>query len=275
MSSDGTESWRVRILGRDVSLARLPAVTKMVVMASLRAFLIFERPWTVLSCYFRKRPMEGPIRLRGGGTLSVSSYGEDIVSVVVVFCKEEYGTDFAGKTVLDIGANIGTLAVLACRHGCRRLVAVEPSPEAYGVLVQNLTENGFADKSVAIHAAVCGTARGPVPFAVASSPLNSLAAAVNPEGRAVVNVPSLTLGELLGEHFGDELDLLKMDCEGAEVEIVGQASEADLRRIREIRMEFHGPDIEPTLQRLMGVGFRVVVYDRAGPLNATLWLRRD
>jgi FkbM family methyltransferase len=247
----------------------------MVVMASLRTFLKFERPWMVLGCYFRKRRVEGPIRLRGGGTLSVSSYNDDIVSVFVVFCKEEYGTDFEGKTVLDIGANIGTLAVLACRHGCRRLVAVEPSPEAYSVLVQNLTENGFADKSLAIHAAVCGTARGPVPFPVASSALNSLSDAVNPQGRAVVNVPCLTLGALLEEHFGDELDLLKMDCEGAEIEIVAQASDTDLRRIREIRMEFHGPDIEPTLQRLLGLGFRVVGYDRAGPDNVTLWLRRD
>jgi FkbM family methyltransferase len=208
---------------------------------------------------------------RGGGKLALSSYRDDIVTVFVVFCKQEYGTDFAGKTVLDIGANIGVFALLACRQGCRSLVAVEPSPEAFAVLGQNLTENGFAGRAVAVHAAVCGESRGSVPFAVASSALNSLGD--NLSGQRVTEVATTTLGALLDQHFDGQLDLLKMDCEGAEIEIVSQASDQDLRRIREIRMEFHGPDIEPTLQRLHGLGFRTVFFERAGPVTAQVWLR--
>jgi FkbM family methyltransferase len=263
----------MRILGRDIEPLRVPHLVFSLALAAWRAVRKFDRPWTVLGCYLRRSPPpEGRLGLRQGATLHLSSYPHDIVTVFVVFCKEEYGVDFQGKTVLDIGGNIGTFAVLAGLHGCRRLVSVEPSPEAFEVLSRNLAHNGLQDRCTALHAAVCGSEQGPVPFSVASSALNSLQASRSAE--ETVAVPSTTLGALLQEHFGEGVDLLKMDCEGAEVEIVAQASASDLARIAEIRMEFHGPDPGPTRQRLESAGFRTVFYDRLGPLTHTLWMRK-
>jgi FkbM family methyltransferase len=176
--------------------------------------------------------------------------------------------------VLDIGANIGTFAVLAARHRCRRLVAVEPSLEAYHVLCQNLRENGLEHRCTAIQAAVCGREQGLVEFPVASSALNSLQIAA-PSEALVGEVSTTTLGRLLEEYFPDGLDLLKMDCEGAEVEIVAESSEQDWHRVRAVRMEFHGPDPGATRQRLESVGFQVDLYERLGPVTHTLWLSRQ
>lgn len=262
----------MRILGREIALGRLPAVLRLLVAAAVRTAVKFQSPVTMLRCYVGRTPPPGNrLRLRDGGEIALSSYSGDIVTAFVVFCKEEYGTDFAGKTVLDIGANIGCFALLACRHGCRDLVAVEPSPEAFEVLRGNLASNGFAGTTRAVHAAVSGVARGTVAFPRASSAMNSMETA---QGE-LVEVPTTTLGALLEEHFPQGLDLLKLDCEGAEVAILAEAQEADLRKIREIRMEFHGADHGPTESRLHRAGFRTVSYDRPGPLTAQLWLRRD
>lgn len=261
----------MRILGRDIAPGRIPRVVHLLLTAAFRAVVKFSDPLTVLRCYARRTPPPGNrLSLRGGGELALSSYPGDIVTAFVVFCKEEYGTDFAGKTVLDIGANIGCFALLACRHGCRDLVAVEPSPEAFEVLSGNLVGNGFQGRARVIHAAVSGVEQGSVAFPRASSAMNSLDAT---EGD-LVQVPTVTLGALLEQHFPAGLDLLKLDCEGAEVAILAQASDADLGKITEIRMEFHGADHGPTEQRLHRAGFRTVAYDRPGPLTAQLWLRR-
>jgi hypothetical protein len=50
----------------------------------------------------------------------------------------EYGNlDFAGKTVVDIGAHIGAFSVLAALRGARRVLAFEASAENHALLVSN------------------------------------------------------------------------------------------------------------------------------------------
>lgn len=263
----------MRILGRDIELSRIPAVAKLLVCGVLRAFKLFERPFFLLRCYLlRRTPLGSTLNFRDGGRIALSSYPGDVVTVFVVFCKEEYGTDFAGKSVLDIGGNIGAFSLLACRHGCRHLVAVEPSVEAHRVLQENMVNNGFSDRVTVLHAAVCGSPRESVTFPSASSPLNTLGG--DGACQEMVEVPASTLGALLGEYFGEGLDLLKMDCEGAEIDIVANATLADLEKIREIRMEFHEADVGPTIGRLHEAGFQIVLYERLGPVAHTIWLRR-
>ena len=50
----------------------------------------------------------------------------------------EYGPiDFAGKTVVDVGAHIGSFSILAAANGARRILAYEAGAENFGLLVQN------------------------------------------------------------------------------------------------------------------------------------------
>lgn len=263
----------MKVLGRDVPLGRVLVVLKRLCLACYRATRKFENPWTVLRCYFRVQLPDAPLRLRDGGSIGLSTYRGDVITVFVVFCKEDYGTDFLGKTILDIGANIGAFAVLAGRAGCRSLVAVEPSLEAYEVLCQNLQNNGLEGVCQPILGAVCAVEAEQVDFPVASSPMNSLENL--PLEQPVAKVPALTLKGILEEYFPDGLDLLKMDCEGAEHRIVAEAGDEELRAIREIRAELHGVNIEGTLRRFWALGFRTVLFDRAGPETTTVWLRLD
>jgi FkbM family methyltransferase len=55
------------------------------------------------------------------------------------------GAGFAlatGDTVLDVGANVGLYAIgLVWRHGCLRLLMVEPNPEVFAALARNTAEH--------------------------------------------------------------------------------------------------------------------------------------
>ena len=45
-------------------------------------------------------------------------------------------------TVLDVGGNIGTLALQAAARGAARVVTVEPASENYAILAHNVAANG-------------------------------------------------------------------------------------------------------------------------------------
>jgi hypothetical protein len=56
-------------------------------------------------------------------------------------------------------------------------------------------------------------------------------------------VPCVTLAGILRSNGLERVDLLKMDCEGAEYEIFYEAPASCFEAIREIRMEYHNlPD---------------------------------
>lgn len=50
-----------------------------------------------------------------------------------------------GCTVIDLGAGPGVFALLACRYGAGKVIAIEPNP-AIGVLQQLARDNGCADR---------------------------------------------------------------------------------------------------------------------------------
>ena len=50
-----------------------------------------------------------------------------------------------GCTVIDIGAGPGLFAILACKYGAGKVVAIEPDP-SIGLLHQLARDNGFADR---------------------------------------------------------------------------------------------------------------------------------
>ena len=50
-----------------------------------------------------------------------------------------------GCTVIDIGAGPGVFAILACRYGAGKVIAIEPDP-SIRLLHQLARDNGFADR---------------------------------------------------------------------------------------------------------------------------------
>jgi FkbM family methyltransferase len=145
----------------------------------------------------------------------------------------------AADCVIDIGANVGTFSVLAARRTRGRVLAIEPHPENVRCLTQNLAVNG-CDRVEVIACAVADQ-EGMLPlFPGHSGTTHQLfEAGVDVASEASIQVPVTTLQRILEERNIPRVDLLKLDCEGAEGLILPATPESTMLRIRRIAMEFH------------------------------------
>jgi len=162
-----------------------------------------------------------------------------------IWAKEAYlPGDWTGPpapVVVDIGANVGVFAVWAARRlGAARIVAVEPSPPTAARLRRNLERNRTSGATV-LQAAVGARTAEAVLYRRGQPSLSTLyeqdvyGSSFSPEARVRV----VTLGEIFEEEGIDGCDLLKLDCEGAEYEILFAAGRDTLDRIRHIVGEYH------------------------------------
>jgi FkbM family methyltransferase len=160
-----------------------------------------------------------------------------------------------GDRVIDIGANVGIYSLWAERRGATVIAAYEPGPDAFAALASNV-----ADRRVApIHAAVVGKSQtGSVDLFVHGerSTRNTVVGREIGSGAPLeqrVTVPAVPIHEVLAE----PCDLLKIDCEGAEFDIMASASTCSLRRIERIILEFHRTvgDPQSLIARLTAAGF--------------------
>lgn len=170
----------------------------------------------------------------------------DAVAVRECWTDDQYEltrTMVRGKTVVDIGANVGAFAVLAAKAGAARVVAYEPHPDTFAVLGRNVAENevgtivALRQQAVMDRAGFCvlvgaggGTTAGPV--------------GANPDE----GVPALPLGDVLELH--GPVGLLKVDAEAAEWSMFSSVDSHLLATsVERIVMEWHGPGM-PHLSHL-------------------------
>lgn len=134
------------------------------------------------------------------------------------------GLPVSRSGVVNVGANVGLIAAyFASLPGQRnRVVAIEPNPEAYDYLVQNIETNHLRDKITAVNACI-GKNKGFVEFAYISGKpeYSSVGGIVHPAavGQTVtkIQVPLLMLDEVVEN--AAEIGLIFVDVEGAEEQV--------------------------------------------------------
>lgn len=119
--------------------------------------------------------------------------------------------------VCDVGANAGVYTVLAAHGvGCR-VVAVEPVPRTFDLLMQNIYANALSER-VDPHRAGVGRQAGRLHFTASLWSYNHVVDAPGPD---TVEVEVSTLDTILA---GREPTLLKIDVEGFEGEVLAGAA---------------------------------------------------
>jgi FkbM family methyltransferase len=180
------------------------------------------------------------------------------------------------RTVLDIGAHVGAFT-LRVKHLWpeARVIAAEADPDSAALLAQNTAGlDGVARFAGAVvgrrgvrqvRLRQAGRANGD--GNAAASRLEDLGA---PPGSGVgaaptTVVPALDVVELLRRHGDPEIDLLKLDCEGAEGAILERLAAADrLHRVGWIRGEWHFLFNLPRIASALAAT-HVFHLDRSGP----------
>lgn len=156
------------------------------------------------------------------------------------------GTD--GWTVVDVGANVGFYTLRQVALGAR-VVALEPNPDARGRLRATIERNGIGDR-VRILPFAAGRAERSAELAVgAATVTGTIGPPTSARERFVVEVR--TLDSLLGGQ--ERVDLLKIDTEGAEVDVLSGAV-ATLRRTARVVLEWHTPELRAAARALLADG---------------------
>jgi FkbM family methyltransferase len=141
-----------------------------------------------------------------------------------------------GDVVVDIGGNIGAFSLYAARiGGASRVFSFEPFPGNYKILSHNVEQNRLRNVTC-VNQAVAGS-RGLRTLRLNSEDSGSHSL-VNGSCEHTIEVECCTLEDVFARYSLTKIDYLKMDCEGAEYEILENAI-SRLPQIGRISMETH------------------------------------
>jgi FkbM family methyltransferase len=143
----------------------------------------------------------------------------------------------AGKTVIDIGANIADSSIYFAVRGAKKVVALEPFPQNYEIAKRNIKSNNLSDKIILLLAG-CAANQGFITI----NPFDKVSIFSSIENSSQgLKVPLLTLGDILEQNNlqSGELHILKMDCEGCEYESLLSASREVIRSFSHMLIEYH------------------------------------
>lgn len=190
-----------------------------------------------------------------------------------VFSAETYDVGELGNSsvIVDCGANIGVATwFFQHRYPGSRVIAIEPAPLSFDLLSRNVGANGW---NVEIHNEASLGQDGEVRLYTKRSQSATPAASVLVE-RGTDQDMTVVPARRLSSRLPDQVDLLKLDVEGAEHEVMQELEESDsLRKIDRVAIEYHhhvrsGEDLPGFLQRLHRNGFTysiVAAGDRTSP----------
>ena len=198
---------------------------------------------------------DAEVTLRSGTT--------DLPTFAQIFIRREYHSPYLpgqAANILDLGANIGLSAVyFASLYPQARLVCVEPDAENFALLTANVA--AFGERVRALHGAVWSQ-DGAIRLKTRSDSGEALGAwgvqVTDSADSGEALAPAFSLPTLLGGIEGD-VDILKVDIEGAELDVFDSLSDTDLDRVRLIAIETHDrfrPDSEAVVRkRVKSCGF--------------------
>jgi FkbM family methyltransferase len=228
----------MKILGRKISLRRIPIVIVDLIKMLWRIRL-FKQPLQLVIAYFAQTsPPENKFELRSGHTIKLSSNEHDSLTVMVIFCRREYGAIVDDSIVIDIGANIGVFSLYAALNGASKVYAYEPNPEAFQSLVDNIVINRLENVIIPFNFGVSGIDNEVIFINNQSSPYNKVESTA---GSDTFEINTISLKSIL-DSIGEPLvDLCKIDCEGAEYDVLFNTTGDYLTRIKNFRLEHHDP----------------------------------
>ncbi len=138
--------------------------------------------------------------------------------------------------IIDIGAGIGEFAIQAA-HECPtcRVFGFEPFPESVEFFERNINANSLTNVQ-AISAAVSSIPGNMVLDTSSGNPLQFRTQLGDVDGSTV---KTMQLMDFLKSQKIDEVEIIKLDCEGGEYDILLPLTKEDLRCFKRIVMEYH------------------------------------
>mgnify|MGYP001608676553 FL=1 len=222
-------------------------------------FSIIKRDYIIFETYSGLK-----IKLRTRST--------DLMALTNVWLVEEYsGSNFrinANDVIIDIGAHVGLFTLYAsqyCKNGT--IFCFEPVDENYDILVDNITQNNLKNVK---------------PFKSAVSKSESTITIYRNKDEAghsmfsftshALKVDSISLKKIIDENSVNQCNLIKIDCEGAEYEIIESLPLEYFKKISKLIIEYHFADSKPKLvndlkTKLMTASFKISTVSHSSDMG--------
>jgi FkbM family methyltransferase len=192
-----------------------------------------------------KLPVSKPalLRLRDGTQFKVRT-AMDVWIIIETYLGrdyEQYGFDIQRNwCVIDIGAGLGEFTIAAakkCQEGI--VYAYEPFPESFELLQQNLRLNRV--DNVVAHSRAVGSSTEVMHLNTTSGVPVLYSTAMNNTQTSELDVlvETTTLDKIFETCGIEACDLLKMDCEGAEYDILFHTGVDTFQKMKRICLEYH------------------------------------
>jgi FkbM family methyltransferase len=185
---------------------------------------------------------------RDGTELLVRPDTHDRSILDEVWTRRVYSKGFpsarTGAVVVDVGAHNGYFSIFAATHAPAgsRVYAFEPVAENFAILQQNLALNGIRNV-VARNAAVSSSSAAVKLFVTDA---HTGGHSIYADRHATYTTAHITEVEVNSVAFQDTvpddidtIDFCKIDCEGAEFEILLRTPASFLRKVAVFALEFH------------------------------------
>jgi len=210
-------------------------------------------------------------RLRDGTKLMIRKDTIDINPLWLIFVEDTYiaqgfkapfleiGED---DTVVDIGAHIGIFSIYAARKAKKgRIFSYEPHPANFHLLKRNLDLNPVIENIKVFQMAVA--AETGIRDLFLASDYGTACHGFYQESHNTIEVSCITIQEIFESEELESIDFCKMDCEGAEYEILLNLPEDYYRRIKCLSIEYHpvqGYRRNDLVNHLEKVGYQVAMH---------------
>lgn len=163
-----------------------------------------------------------------------------------IFINREYADYFPfyqKAVIVDIGAHKGYFTLFASLNTDKqsKIISVEPVEANFRILEQNIQQNENKNEKIKLIKAAVADFDGELDIHLSHDTNHSLISG-NPlsgKSHSTEKVKAITLDSLFSQFQLNEIDFLKLDCEGAEYDILFNASDVTLNKIKILSMEFH------------------------------------
>lgn len=189
----------------------------------------------------------------------------DVGSIFGQLC---YDVNVIGKTVVDIGANIGDSSIFFALKGASRIIAIEPAYVNYLILKENISLNDLDSTIVPVNKGVSAE-NGIIKLSPHSS--GAMFKTLKNEPPDGIDVQLISMKEVINDY---NPQIIKIDCEGCEYNIFDNISIDYLQKIEIILGEYHHKGFYAINEKLQSAGF-VTNFDQRKSTGLFVALKKN
>lgn len=235
------------------------------IQLALKARKKFLNWRTLVNLYFKKIKEENVIlETKDQVKIMIRTNSTDIMQLATVWLAEDYKIPKFevnnNDIIIDIGAHIGLFSLFVsqnCKNG--KIYCFEPVIENYNVLIKNIDLNKIKN-IIPLNQAVSKNNENIKMYLNSDDSAHSIFSS----GKNFVQVKSTTIKSIFDDNKIDNCNLLKLDCEGAEYEIIDSIPDEYFLRINKLIIEYHLASIKPKLynnlvKKLQDLSFKIKI----------------